>query len=132
MTGVRGRFIIGAVAAFALAGSLSGAPSAYAGPTPGQPCSDYDRLGYDDYGNQVVCGANDSGSTARQVWIYAGGLTGNYVPGSPCPNAPQGFPFRSADGYRVMCILADDGSAYLPGGVELHNVTIPVWQLFSA
>jgi len=32
----------------------------------------------------------------------------------------------------VMCIAPDNGTAYLPGGVTLHKVTSPIWQLFSS
>jgi hypothetical protein len=107
---------------------------AASGPTLGDLCTDYDKLASDsNTGEKIVCGSNTSGPTAKLMWVEAGDLAGRgvHAAGTPCPDAPQGWPAESTDGYMIVCQASDDGSAYEPGGVKLTNVGGPIWQLFS-
>jgi serine/threonine protein kinase, bacterial len=107
-------------------------PAAASGPALGETCSDYDKLAYDrNTGNEIVCGANTSPATHLQ-WVDASGLPrAAQIAGTPCPGAPQGWSYRSTDGYMIICQATDDGTAYEPGGVKLTGVQGPIWQLYS-
>ena len=106
------------------------------GPTLGEPCSDFDKLDYDRNAGEnlglIVCGSNTSGPTAKSIWVVVSSLpSGNYVAGTPCPGMPQSTPYRSTDGYLIMCSTDDNGIAYEPGGTKITGVQGPIWQLFS-
>jgi hypothetical protein len=106
------------------------------GPTVGEPCSDFDKLDYDRNAGEnlglIVCGSNTSGPTAKSVWVVVSSLPyGNYVAGTPCAGMPQSTPYRSTDGYMIMCSTDDNGIAYEPGGSKITGVQGPIWQLFS-